>query len=243
MRLLIVTKESYSTYHGIYKNNVYWLYNDYAKKATVIKVYNIELKSIINLISLPIANVDNLVGPITFLKVKDNYLIFNQVSDKEQKIVAYNIDNKNYSAQIALDSTVGAIYNADYEPDNENFALYYMALKSDGTDKNEAVGSLSVKTAKLLELFSLSENRYLNRERITISGKFIFYDILSNISGDITDHYTSVIYNYETHKRYERQHTFNTTLIDNNMYFLQFEKDSGANKTFFYKGKQLDSYK
>ena len=230
------------SYFGIYNDKVYWLRNDFTKKVSEILVYDIAKKEKDVLISLPFIDDSEYGAAISCLKVHDNLLIYSQLDANGQKLIAFDIDKNKKAYEVSLKSTVGTIYNADFEEKTGYFALYYSALNSDGTEKNEAVGAISTDSDELMELFSIRENHYLYRERLNIIGDHIYYDIVANVSGNIEDHYSSAIYNYKTHGRYSQDYTFNTMVIEDTIYFLSFEKGEGANKTLFYKGKPIGNY-
>ena len=227
---------------GIYKHKVYWLHNDFAQKTSEILVYDIAAKTQDVLLSAPFLNNSEFDAAVSCLKVHDNLLVYNQQETVGQKLLVFDLEKNEKAQEALLDSAVGPVFAVDFEEKTDTFALYYSALNPDGTEKNEAVGVINTNAPELLELFSLNPNHYLYRERLSISGCNIYYDVMANVSGHIEDHYSSAIYNYQNHDKYLREYTFNTMLIEDVVYFLSFEKDQGAGKTFFYKGQVMDAY-
>lgn len=227
---------------GIYEDEVFWLHNNFQEEVSEIFTYDIKSGAQETLLSVPFVSDNYYNGAISCLKIHDNILVYNQRDQDGQRLLAFDIEENSIAQEVKLDNSVGTIFSADYEEKNDYFTIYYVVLDVNGEDKNEAVGGLDGQTGELQELFSLNPNRYLYRERLNIVGDCIYYDIVSDTSGDIADHYDSHIYNYKSHKATERKYTFNTMVLEDTFYFLCFEKGAKLNKTLFYEGEKVEKY-
>ncbi|MBE6594875.1 MAG: hypothetical protein E7644_03655 [Ruminococcaceae bacterium] len=120
---------------------------------------------------------------------------------------------------ISLPNEVQHVFSVSYDPANDACALYYSDQDS------EDIGIIAEGATKITSHFTFGSNRYAYHDQIKCINGYIYWIAQANITGNVTDHYQLVIYNYKTGKPTEIKRTFYFHYDDGTLYSLRFDKN------------------
>lgn len=93
-----------------------------------------------------------------------------------------------------MPEAVKYVYCVSYDSKNDTCALYY------ADNDSEDIGILKEGQTKIASVFTFSQNHYAYQDKIDCHDGHIYWIAQANVSGNITDHYTFIDYNYLDHK-------------------------------------------
>ena len=220
------TEDFHISHIGLYKDYVYYIESDYENNTESIVEYNINSNSTKRIYSIQGLE-DNV---ITNLSVKENYLTITLDNDKID-IVLIDLDSDNKPIITELPENAYYVYDVAYDNINDTYAVYYA-----DKDKKEHIGVYNNKMKEIKNILTFNENCYAYQDCIECYDGHLYWISQANVSGNISDHYQLVDYNYIEDKPKEYKRTFYFSRSSNAMYGLSFDK-SGE-----YENIVLDKY-
>lgn len=193
---------------GAFENCVYYSWIDYKNNKVSIHAYNLD---------------DKYTNTIYSTDYKENLMPYSMVLENEyltficsNQIKVLNVKNNQAVFDSVLPNNIKYVYTASYDNINDSCVLYY----TDG--KTEDIGILDAN--KVDSVFTLSENHYAYHDKIRAYDGHIYWIVQANVSGNVSDHYTLINYNYLEHKPIETKRAFNFYLDGSNLYSLRYNK-------------------
>lgn len=116
-----------------------------------------------------------------------------------------------------LPESVSYIYDAEYEQIGERYALYYSDSKG-----NEKIGVLE--NQGVTDVFTFNSECYAYQDQINFENGHIYWIAQVNASGNVTDHYQLVDYDYSTHKAVTYKQSFFFSIHSNGIYILSYDQ-------------------
>ena len=102
---------------------------------------------------------------------------------------------------------------------SDTCALYY------ADNDSEDIGILKEGQTEIASVFTFSQNHYAYQEKIDCHDGHIYWIAQANVSGNVTDHYTFIDYNYLDRKPTEIDRTFSFYRNEIELYLLRFNKN------------------
>ena len=216
---------------GIDKTKIYYIVpNDQEKKSQILS-YNMEDKTKEVVIEYLFTNKSfPLNQSITYFQIKDSILTISYLTDNNVILEAYDLKAKKVIAKKDLPDNVLLVYSADYESQKNIFALYYK--KNDNTDGVGIIGFDSFQIS-IKEIFTPKPTAVLYDDKIHIIGNNIIFNLQSNVSGYVSDHYEAVVYDYINDKPSSFKRCFYLTIDSDELFGLFFKEQSI--KEIYYK--------
>ena len=208
---LAVDKGYQSQNIGIYLNTIYYCNINYDQQEVQVLAYDIKTKTTNDIIKVEFHEERQ---PYS-INLEDQYLSF-ACSDQIQVL---NLQNNEIVFDFTLPDAVKYVYGVSYDSQNDTCALYY------ADDNSEDISVLKEGDTDILSVFTFSQNRYAYQDKIKCYDGHIYWVAQANVSGNITDHYTFIDYNYLKHEPTEIDRTFSFYRSESNLYLLRFNKD------------------
>lgn len=195
---------------GIYLGSVYFCFIDYEQQEVRAMVYDLESKETSIALKAPFKEENQ---PYS-INLEDEFLSF--VCSEYVKVIDLKNDKAVFESD--LPQTVQHVFTVSYDSINDTCALYY----TDG--KSEDIGILKEGEDNISSVFTFATNHYAYHDTIQCSDGHIYWIDQANVSGNISDHYTLVDYNYLENKPTETDKTFEFYLDKGVLYSLRFNK-------------------
>lgn len=195
---------------GIFENCVYYSFIDYESNKVIIYAYNLDEKTIGIFYS---ADYNENLMPYSMV-LENEYLMF--VCSNHSKVL--NVKNNQTIFDSPLPDNIKYVFSASYDSINDTCILYY----TDGD--TEDIGILDTDKNKVISVFTLSENHYAYLDKIRAYDGHIYWIVQANVSGNVSDHYTLINYNYLEHKPIETKRAFNFYLDVTDLYSLRYDR-------------------
>ena len=207
-----VSTENYQPQNvGIYDGCVYYLCLDYAAKRFSVFKYNVEEQFEHERIH---GDLDEGKQPYSFAIEGENFIFINSSSITVSKLT--DLDTVFLAF---LPSSVSYVYSASYDSTNQRCAIYY--ADSDSED----IGIIGEGETEVTSIFTFGNNNYAYQDKIRCADGHVYWISQRNATGNVTDHYTFVDYDYINHKPTEQKRAFSFFLDGDSIYFLRFDKD------------------
>ncbi|MEE0265763.1 MAG: hypothetical protein UD936_09070 [Acutalibacteraceae bacterium] len=221
------TNEVHLSHIGLYKNYLYYIETDYKNKSDSILRYDIKNKVYENIYSVKIFDENAIMN----LSVDENYLTASVIDNDKVNIVLIDLASDDNKVVTELPENVSYVYDAAYDKVNDTYAVYY----ADKKDK-EHTGIFNNKMKEIKNVVTFNENVYAYQDSIECYDGHLYWIFQVNASGNVSDHYQLVDYNYieDKPKEYERTFYFNRT--NDSIYALSFDKSGD------YQNIVLDKY-
>ena len=196
---------------GVFRNTVYYCSIDYDKKQVSVMGYDVasQTASVIDAVELVEER-----QPYS-INVEDKYLSL--ISSCQVKVL--DLVTQNIAFDSELPSSITCVYGASYDEVNDTCALYY--ADSDSED----IGFLKEGDKDIASVFTFNENHYAYQDKLECNDGHIYWIAQANISGNVSDHYSLVDYNYLEHSAVETKRTFGFCRDGADLYALRFNKD------------------
>ena len=195
---------------GIYLNTVYFCTIDYDKQEVQVLAYDITAKATSDVYKLKF----NEAKQPYSINLENEYLSF--VSSEQIKVL--NLQNDEVVFALTLPDTIKYVYSASYDSKNDTLAIYYADKDS------EDIAVLKEGQNEIASVFTFSKNHYAYQDKIECYDGHIYWIAQANVSGDVTDHYQFIDYNYSEDKPIEIDRTFNFYRSESELYLLRFNK-------------------
>lgn len=195
---------------GIYDGCVYYSIIDYTANKYSIFKYDVNEKFEYDFIHAELS-ADN--QPYSFVIEGGNLIFINSKS-----IAVTKLENKDTIFVSFLPSSVMYVYSASYDSVNHKCAIYY------ADNDSEDIGIIGEGQTEVSSIFTFGKNRYAYQDKIRCEDGHIYWIAQSNATGNVTDHYTLVDYDYINHKPTEYERTFAFFLDGDSIYSLRFDK-------------------
>ncbi len=205
---------------GIYQNKVYYPVVDYQKETADIYCYDTQTGKNASVSSLPY---DGEYSIMT-MNVEANYLTVASTSD----IVVFDVEKECLVQQTPLPREVGFVFAVSYDYINEKCALYY------SDEDSEDIGFIN-EAGEMDSHFTFGDNQYAFEDKITCIDGHIYWIVQMDSTGDVSDHYRYVEYDYVNHKPYEIKRVFNLEVNEDHKYYLAFGSDGAYQEIALYK--------
>ena len=195
---------------GIHLNTVYYSTIDYESQEVRVIAYDITTKIRTDIIK---AEFDETKQPYS-INIENEYLSF-ACSDR---VKVLDLRDDEVVFESSLPETVKYVFTVSYDSINDTCALYY------ADENSEDIGILKEGDSSIASVFTFSKNRYAYQDKIECYDGHIYWIAQANVSGNITDHYRLIDYNYLEHKPIETKRTFNYYRFEDTVYILRFNK-------------------
>ncbi len=196
---------------GIFGNVAYYCLIDYDQKEVRAIAYDLSSKATDNVYTAVFEEENQ---PY-FINLDAGYLSF-ACSDL---ITVLDLQTNQTVYRASLPDDVRYVYSVSFDSKNETCALYY----ADGD--SEDIGILRKGETAISSVFTFSENHYAYHDKIECYDGHIYWIAQANVSGNVTDHYRLVDYNYLEHKPSETTRTFDFCRAGEDIYMLRFNKN------------------
>ena len=195
---------------GIYLNTVYYCAINYDSQEVQVIAYDITTKATSDVYKVEF---DEAKQPYS-INLENEYLSF--VCSEQIKVL--NLQNNETVFDSTLPETVKYVYSVSYDIKNDACALYY------NDNDSEDIGILKEGQTEIASVFTFSQNHYAYQDKIECYDGHIYWIAQANVSGNVTDHYTFVDYNYSDNKPTEIDRTFSFYRNGSELYLLRFNK-------------------
>ena len=196
---------------GIYLNTVYYCAINYDSQEVQVIAYDITTKATSDVYKVEF---DEAKQPYS-INLENEYLSF--VCSEQIKVL--NLQNNETVFDSTLPEAVKYVYSVSYDIQNDTCALYY------ADNDSEDIGILKEGQTEIASVFTFSQNHYAYQDKIECYGGHIYWIAQANVSGNVTNHYTFVDYNYLDHKPTEIDRTFSFYRNESKLYMLRFNKN------------------
>lgn len=212
-----------------------WIEQDLNKKITTLKLYDLnsgQLKIIDKLKfidDLPIFKM-----PAFMIELKKNLLIYDTRRIQGSPVIClYDINEAKIIKKIYAKKDILFHYSGVYN-ELRNYLAFYARAK-----ENDVVYIYDLKDSSNYNIEKFNDFSIVYDDRINTNDNFVIYNVHTNISSAITDHYFGEIYDIKTKtmKRYK----YAIDIVETDDYFavLKFDKNESTGKVHFelYKKK------
>ena len=196
---------------GIYLDTVYYCTINYDSQEVQVIAYDITTKATSDVCKVEF---DEAKQPYS-INLENEYLSF--VCSEQIKVL--NLQNNETVFDSTLPEAVKYVYSVSYDIQNDTCALYY------ADNDSEDIGVLREGQTEIASVFTFSQNHYAYQDKIECYDGHIYWIAQANVSGNVTNHYTFVDYNYLDHKPTEIDRTFSFYRNENELYMLRFNKN------------------
>ena len=196
---------------GIFLNVVYYCAIDYAQETVRVLAYDLETKTTTEFYTTTFSEDRQ---PHT-IHLDNEYLSF-ACSDQ---VKVFHLESKEVAFVSALPEDTEYVFGVSYDSKNNTCALYY--ADSDSED----IGILKSGEENIRSIFTFSKNHYAYQDKLECYDGHVYWIAQANVSGNVSDHYTLVDYNYLTHKAVETGRSFDFYRGEDAVYILRFNKD------------------
>ena len=195
---------------GVYLNTVYYCAINYDSQEVQVIAYDITTKATSDVYKVEF---DEAKQPYS-VNLENEYLSF--VCSEQIKVL--NLQNNETVFDSTLPEAVKYVYSVSYDIQNDTCALYY------ADNDSEDIGILKEGQTEVASVFTFSQNHYAYQDKIECYDGHIYWIAQANVSGNVTDHYTFIGYNYLDHKPTEIDRTFSFYRNESELYLLRFNK-------------------
>lgn len=196
---------------GIYLNTIYYCVINYDQQDVQVIAYDITTKTTSDVYKVKF---DESKQPYS-INLENEYLSF--VCSEQIKVL--NLQNNETVFDSILPEVIEYVYSVSYDSKNDNCALYY------ADNDTEDIGILKEGQTEIASVFTFSQNHYAYQDKIDCHDGHIYWIAQANVSGNVTDHYTFIDYNYLDHKPTEIDRTFSFYRNEIELYLLRFNKN------------------
>ena len=196
---------------GIYLNTVYYCIIDYDSQDVRVIAYDIPTKTTNDVYKV---DFDEAKQPYS-INLENEYLIF--ICSKQIKVL--NLQSNETVFDSYLPDAIEYVFSVSYDSKNDTCAFYY------ADNDSEDIGVLKKGQNEIASVFTFSQNHYAYQDKIECYDGHIYWIAQANVSGNVTDHYTFVDYNYFDHKPTEIDRTFSFYRNGSELYLLRFNKN------------------
>ena len=196
---------------GIYDQNVYYTSIDYSKQTVTVNAYNIDTKITAAVLSEPLVE----GGAPYPISVEGNYLSY--AGADSVKVI--DLNNGESVWDVSLPKEVEFVYAISYDVANDACGLYYC------DEDSEDLGILQKGATEVKSHFTFHENHYAYHDQIRCTNGHLYWITQANVTGQTTDHYVFVDYNYLNPKAKNIERTFYFSLNGDTIFTLQFNQD------------------
>ena len=218
---------------GFVDNTLYYLLSDYDSNSCKIISRDLDNNTETIVVEYPFLD-DDFPGnlSITYLKVKDSLLIYNNKIDGIVYLEVYQSQTGEIIRSTALPDYVEFVFGADYDPELDTFAFYFMKNTETSYGVGDGIAVIKAGATEAKEFFTMGDHTLLYRDNISIHGDIVYCIFQANVSGMITDHYDGLLYNHVTDKPKEVARCFYLKNYENDLYGLVFSNKSEDIVTF-----------
>ena len=121
--------------------------------------------------------------------------------------------------EYALPADIYYVFSVSYDAANEACALYYRDSDS------EDIGILRRGDTAVLSVYTFGSNQYAYQDQIRCLNGHVYWISQYNVSGNVTEHYSLVEYDYLNHTPNETNRTLNFYVDQQGTYLLRFDRD------------------
>ncbi len=193
---------------GIFENSVYLCEIDYSGAVVRVREYDFSSGEISVIIVKPFVEENQ---PYS-INVEGNHLSF--VCAEYVEVI--NLQSGEIAFDAILPESVRCVFSVSYDSVNDNCALYY----ADGD--SEDIGFIAEGEDEISSVFTFSRNHYAYMDKIECYDGHIYWITQANVSGNVTDHYRFIDYNYLDHKPTETNRTLSFCRNQGELYLLRF---------------------
>ena len=118
----------------------------------------------------------------------------------------------------ALPEDTYYVFSVSYDAANSTCALYYCDSDS------ENIGTMLQGDTAIRSVYTFGSNEYAYQDQIKCVNGCIFWISQHNVSGNVTDHYRLIQYDYLQDKPMETNRTIAYFIDGKTVYFLRFDK-------------------
>ncbi len=204
---------------GIYKNKIYYPVVDHQNQTADIYCYDVETKKKSSACSLPYDD----KYPVMTMNVEANYLSVASAAG----ILVFDVETECVAEEIKLPEEVEFVYAVSYDYINRKCALYYADQDS------EDIGFINEK-GEMDSHYTFGDRQYAFEDKIKCIDGYIYWIVQIEATGDVTDHYRYVEYDYINYKSCEIKRGFNLEVGEGYKYYLCFDKDGNYQKIELY---------
>lgn len=205
---------------GVYEDKIFYGWIDYDVKKADIYCYDMDTQKSVSVYSLSYR--DDL--SIMSFAVENQYLSVAGPSGIGVKDLT--TDEKVY--QCDLPDGVEYVFSVSYDYENKKCAIYYADKDS------EDIGVISEDKTKVDSHYTFAANHYAYHDTIKCLDGHIYWIRQADVTGDVTDHYVYVDYDYLNKEPVETIRTFDVFVNDTNAYYLSYDKAGDYEKILLY---------
>ena len=133
-------------------------------------------------------------------------------------VTVLNLDTGKTVFENALPEDTYYVFSVSYDAANSTCALYYRDSDS------EDIGTMQQGDAAIRSVYTFGSNEYAYQDQIKCVNGCIFWISQHNVSGNVTDHYRLIQYDYLQDKPTETNRTIAYFVDGKTVYFLRFDK-------------------
>lgn len=205
---------------GIYADNIYYSFVDYMKEEANIYCYDVTSKE-----ATPVLNLkyDEDLSPMSF-SVENGFLSVASSSG----VLVMDLSTGGTVFENELPDDVAYVFAISYDQANETCGLYY--CDSDSED----IGIIEKDDSNIFSILTLNENYYAYHDQIKCTNGHIYWISQANVSGNVTDHYMYMDYDYINHEPKHTKRSIGFFVNEEKQYILRFDKDGNYENIELY---------
>lgn len=199
---------------GIYGDNIYFAYTDYAAEKAQIMRFSISDGALDTFALLPYRAEHS----CTSMSVDGSTLLAASGTGEDACITVFDLDGADEPATHRISKDVNLIYACAYDTHSGGIAVYYS--DRDG----EHIATLKEKNGRLKNIHTFGENVYAYQDTVEMRGGHVYWVAQTNTSGLVADHYRFVDHDTESGRAEEYLRTFSFTVTEEGVQLLAFNK-------------------
>lgn len=142
-----------------------------------------------------------------------------------------SLDSGAVVFESALPESTAHVFAASYDSTNNVCALYY------ADEDSEDIGILESTSNVITSLYTFGQNEYAYHDTVKCRDGHIYWIRQLNVSGNVTDHYSMIDYDYKKNVPVEIKRTFGFYCGDDGIYSLRFNKGGSYSEIELYRHK------
>ncbi len=179
-KLLSLENDMQPRFLTVYNNCVYYLTKALQLESCRIMKFDMSDSSLSEFVTTDMTENSFTYGhSCTFFNRRGDDLIVSRVDGYTQYIDIYSLSSGKRSSEKKLPSSVGVVYNCDYDPSSGVYAIYYCQLTEEGLGA-DCVGTTSKNSDELKIIFTAAEGNYLSNEALRIENNIVLFNISAN---------------------------------------------------------------
>lgn len=221
---------------GLVGDTLYYLQHDFEQSVSKIMAKDLNSDKEEVFVEHPFTQDEFLLNiPITFLTVRDSMIICSNKKDDTVSLEAYRADTSELEQSVTLPDYVALTYSADYDQEEDAFALYFQKSEESPYGWGDGVGVIKGGEKEVKEIYTLDNATALYKDKIGINDGMVYYVEQWNTSGNVVDHYKGILYDYENDQPQEIPCCYDIERHNQDLSGMFFDPKSTPTEKVIYK--------